>query len=128
MIKFKRFDYWKKVQEVLNFELQEDIYKKTTQPDESKKLLEDIQLFLDNWTYPKLFLPQINILTRAETIRALYKGLVKLISIDCAMPYDMFSSIVATILRDVKKNWEYLEVKIYSGIEEKKIGGIKYHF
>ena len=44
------------------------------------------------------------------------------------MPYDMFPSIVATILRDVEKNKKYLEIKIYSGIEEKKRGSIEYPF
>ena len=53
---------------------------------------------------------------------------MKLISIDYVMPYDMFPSIVATILRDVKKNKEYLKIKIYNGIEKKKIGNIEYPF
>ena len=44
------------------------------------------------------------------------------------MPYDMFPSIVATILRDTRKSQEYLEAKIYSDIEDKKIWGIEYPF
>ena len=61
-------------------------------------------------------------------MRALYKRLVKWISIDYAMPYNIFPSIVATILRDVEKNWEYLEAKIYNGIEDKRIESIEYLF
>ena len=60
-------------------------------------------------------------------MRALYKELVKLISIGCAISYDIFPSIVVTILRDVEKNREYL-AKIYSGIKDKRIGGIEYPF
>ena len=52
-------------------------------------------------------------------IRSLYKGLVRLTSINYNYSLDMFSNLVSAILKETQKWLEKTDMIIYSEIEEK---------
>ena len=141
--KQKRLNYWKKAQKVLTNELLEDIHQKVIQPNETKELLEELQIFLidgnelfvdlqffliDGWSYPKLYLPLINKYTKEE-LRALYKKLMRVMSVDSFINLYMFPAIVNEVLYEVEKIYKnLLKVVIFSGIETRDIGVVNYPF
>ena len=141
--KQKRLNYWKKAQKVLTSELLEDIFQKVTQSNEIKELFEELQIFLidrhelfvelqffliDGWCYPKLYLQLINEYAKEE-LRALYEGLVRVMSVDPFTNLYMFPTVVSEVLYEVRKIYKnLLKVVIFSGIKTREVGVVKYLF
>ena len=51
-------------------------------------------------------------------IKAIYKRLVRKVTIDCSYPMDIFLDIVATILKQARKGRRKLDILICSSIED----------
>lgn len=115
--------------------LQKIIHDKGTQPNEFRELLKRLypfcidawshpNFFLPHfleWVYPKLYIPQF-CEQLYEEVRALNKGLVIIIFITNGAPLDKFPTIVATVLHATGKISQLLKIKVYNGIQERKIG------
>ena len=61
-------------------------------------------------------------------IRSLYKGLVRLASIDYNYSLDIFPKLVSTTLKELTNDRKNLDMIIYSGIEERRLTKIIYPF
>ena len=119
----------KKVKKDLTLDLQSVIFDKIMQPHEAKKIFRKLYLYLAmEWYRPILIIPNINIKATQTMIRALYKGLVRKVIIDCSYPMDIFPDVVATILKQARKGRRKLDILICSSIEERKIKKIIYLF
>ena len=96
---------------------------------EDKEIFRKLYLYLGlEWYWPILIIPNINIKATQTMIRALYKGLVRKVTINCSYPMDIFSDVVFTILKQAQKDRKKLDILTSSSIEEKKIKKIIYPF
>ena len=87
-------------------------------------------MFLINgWDYPKLYLPLFNIFAKKEEVRALYKGLVQIISVDPFSSLYMFPAVVNKVIYEVEKRFQdILKVEIFTGIENREIRIVVHSF
>ena len=127
--KQQRLEIWNKIQKALSSELQNIILDKILQPNKFKKILQDLSEYLMiDWCWPKLSIPCINVNPSSTMIRSLYKGLIRLASIDYNYTLDMFPKMVSTILGELRDDKKKIDMIIYSRIEEKKLTKTIYSF
>lgn len=84
---------------------------------------------IEGWSFSKLYLPLFNKYAGKEEVRALYKELVQVISIDPFFSLQMFPAVVSKVLFYTRqKYYNILKVKIFIRIKKIIIGEIIYPF
>ena len=103
--------YLKKVQEDLTPDLQSIIFNKIIQHHKKKEIFRELYFYLAmEWNWSILIIPNINIKAIQTMIRALYKGLVRKVTIDCSYPMNIFVDVIFTILKQARKDRRKLDI------------------